>query len=122
MCTAYLAASAVGEVVGSLGLVLVWDIILNGGLSISRLDASCCWHTCSCIIWAFGIIWAVSVSGACALGFQGVQDSCAVWGSYLGGRGGKGLIKRELSSLDQFYEECKTSLGYLRVSCTRGAS
>lgn len=31
-------------------------------------------------------------------------------------------IKRELSSLDQFYEECKTSLGHLRVSCTYGAS
>lgn len=34
----------------------------------------------------------------------------------------KVLIKSELSSLDRFYEECKTSLGHLRVNCTHGAS
>lgn len=32
MCTGYLAASAVGEVVGSLGLVLVWDTTSKCGV------------------------------------------------------------------------------------------
>ena len=78
MCTGYLAASAVDEVMGmSSGLVLVQDIISKWELSISQLDTSCGWRTCSCIIWAFGIVWAAKAC-ACALGFPGMQGSCAV--------------------------------------------
>ena len=51
----YLAASAVGEVMGMpFGLVLVQDIILNG--SSAYLGWILCWKTCTCIIWAFGVL------------------------------------------------------------------
>lgn len=123
MCTPYHAASAVGEVVGSLGLVLVWDITSKWGvkhilvgcfmlLAHLQLHHLGVWHHPGCD----------SLRCLCFGVSRGSRFLCSVGIVSRRERGGKGLIKRELSSLDQFYEECKTSLGYLRVSCTRGAS